>query len=89
MSDQFDLTGALREGGYGDLADRLERKQIADRLRESGRDDVADKLEAAPEPATPKDPALALAEQLRDHLNESVTKQFTIGAFGRRGGGAA
>jgi hypothetical protein len=84
MSDQFDLPGALREGGYTDLADRLERKQLADQLREAGREDVAAALEQPKPEPRPQDPQRAMAESLLSALNSSVTKSYTIGGI-RRG----
>ena len=51
MSD--DLTEGLREAGHDDLAEALERKQLAGRLRESGRDDLADQLDRPAEAVQP------------------------------------
>jgi hypothetical protein len=41
-----DLADALRAGGHDEIADELERKELAGRLRKSGREDLADALEA-------------------------------------------
>jgi len=87
---EHDLTTALREAGHADLADVLERKELAGRLRQAGRDDVADRLEApeAPEapPAAPepsKSAERVAGEALLEHLNSSVSRWHSIGGDGR------
>jgi hypothetical protein len=62
MSD--DLTEGLRDAGHDDLAEALERKQLAGQLREGGREDLADQLEAGREP----EPAPSEGEQLQNEL---------------------
>jgi hypothetical protein len=80
MSDR--LSDALREGGHADLADQLERKQLAGQLRETGRNDLAERLEtpeappAEPEPV--KSPEVQMAERMRDAMNESLTKWVSL-----------
>ena len=88
-----DLVTALREAGHGDVADALERKELAGRLRQSGRDDLADQLEAGQQETTPVEPAepeppvtpaeqhQRLAEDYRDALNASLTPSLTIGGM--------
>jgi hypothetical protein len=41
-----DLADALGAEGHNEIADALERKELAGRLRHTGRDDLADALEA-------------------------------------------
>ena len=76
-----DLSDALREGGHADLAEQLDRKQLAGQLRESGRTDLADRLETAETPAEPepvKTPEVQMAERMRDAMNESLTKWTSL-----------
>jgi hypothetical protein len=61
-----DLSAALRADGHGDLADKLEAKELAARLRQSGRDDLADALEAGDQPAD----ALEAGDQPADYPQE-------------------
>jgi hypothetical protein len=83
-----DLAAALREAGHGDVADALEKKELAGRLRQSGRDDLANQLEAGGEtsPAGDEDtpPSVqptppAPHEQLAQQLNAAQSKWLTLG----------
>jgi hypothetical protein len=67
-----DLTAALREAGHVELADQLERKELAGRLRESGRADLADQLagDKAPADEPPAQPHEQLAKRLREAQSE-------------------
>ena len=79
MSD--DIVNQLREANLGDIADEVERRQLAGQLRESGRTDLADRLETPEPPAEPepvRSPELQMAERMRDAMNESRTKWTSI-----------
>jgi hypothetical protein len=80
-----DLTAALREAGHGDVADALERKELAGRLRQSGRPDLADQLEAGdPTPAVEEAEASAEPEPLEHELlakrlDQAQSRWITLG----------
>jgi hypothetical protein len=81
-----DLAAALREAGHSEIANALERKELAGRLRHIDRDELADQLEAgAPageaEPNAEPTPA-APHEQLAQQLNAAQSKWLTLGGPG-------
>jgi hypothetical protein len=88
-----DLATALRENGHTEIADALERKELAGRLRQSGRDDLADQLEAGdPTPAAEEtEPSAEPAphERLAQQLNAAQSKWLTLGGPGGSDGEAA
>lgn len=88
-----DLADALRAEGHTEIADQLERRELAGRLRESGRPDLADELitgetppveepEPAPEPE-------AEHERLARQLNAAQSRWLTLGGPGGSDGEAA
>jgi excisionase family DNA binding protein len=76
-----DLTAALREAGYDDIADELDKRALAGELRKAGRDDLADSLEGAgeaPQEETPPERP-DIGQAMLGALNRSVTPWFTLG----------
>jgi hypothetical protein len=88
-----DLATALRESGHTEIADALERKELAGRLRTSGTDDLADALEAG-EPTPLVEEAEPTAEpapheRLAKQLDEAQSRWITLGGSGGSDGEAA
>jgi hypothetical protein len=81
-----DLADALRAEGHTEIANQLERKELAGWLRKSGRDDLADALEAG-EPTSPVEEVEPSAEpapreRLAQQLNAAQSKWLTLGGQG-------
>jgi hypothetical protein len=89
-----DLADALRAEGHTEIADELERRELAGRLRESGRGDLADALITGETPP-PEEPEPAAEPEPREHellakrLDEAQSRWITLGGKGAPDGEAA